>query len=230
MHHGVIAAATSPERLVAAMNRRTSELVPGPAHTRLDEMDLAARDDGWPMAFGERDGNAYVFDTSLVLSAEFDLITALAHDLGATVVGGGAETTSGSFWLVAARPQKLIRAYWHCHTDMREAWSRGEPLPSEARRPLDSGWDGDGVLSAMRELGFDYEGWARSGPFRELFYSAKTFPAKGPMAAELEAFHARVLIPERARPKPTAVLRSDRGADVVPLKTKRKRWFGLFDG
>jgi hypothetical protein len=199
-------------------------------------MDLEPRDEGWPMAMGERDGKAFILDTSLVLSSAQDLIPALSRDLdGATVVGAGAETTSGSYWLFAARNGETARSYWNCYTDMREPWSRGEPLPSEASQPLED-LDGDGIRAAVASLGLDYDAWSRSGPYRAVFYTADTFPEDGPLTAEFSAFHASVEIPERQQPKPTVIVREG-GYDLVSggspdaragKSEKKGGLFGLF--
>jgi hypothetical protein len=148
MHHGIIAADVSLDRLVAAINEHIATLEPGDTHASLGELDLEPKDDGWPMAMGERDGKVYILDTSLVLSAGHDLIPALSADLGgATVVGTGADTTSGTFWLLAARDGEAIRSYWNCYTDMRQPWTRGEPLASGAQQPKPA--------VVMRDGGYD---------------------------------------------------------------------------
>ncbi|TMB83344.1 MAG: hypothetical protein E6J39_06820 [Chloroflexi bacterium] len=236
MHQGFIAADVPLDRLVAAINSHVSKLETREARRSLDEMDLEPKNDGWPMAIGERDGKAYILDTSLVLSSAHDLIPALSADLGgAIVVGAGAETTSGSYWLFAARNGKAIRSYWNCYTDMRQPWSKGEPLASEAAQHLED-LDGDGLRAAAASLGLDYDGWSRSGPFLSLFYSAETFPQAGPVAEEFNTFHASVRIPESQQPKPTAIRRDGGGVDLVPAgspaalaaKPEKKGLFGLF--
>jgi hypothetical protein len=235
MHHGIIAADVSPDRLVAGINEHIATLEPGDTHASLGELDLEPKDDGWPMAMGERDGRAYILDTSLVLSAGHDLIPALSAELGgATVVGTGAETTSGTFWLFAARDGETIRSYWNCYTDMRQPWSRGEPLASETQRPLED-LDGVGLMAALASLGLDYQGWSRVGPYRAAFYRADKFPEDGPRAADFNAFYESVKIPEAQQPKPVVVMR-DGGYDLVPggspwadaAKPEERRLFGLF--
>lgn len=236
MHHGLIAADVPLERLLAAINQHASELRPGPTHASLDEMDLEPKDEGWPMAMGERGGHAFILDTSLVLSAAHDLMPALSRDLGgATVVGAGAETTSGSYWLFAARQGEAVRSYWNSYTDMREPWSRGEPLPTEAEQPLED-LDGDGLMAAVESLGLDYDGWVQAGPYQAVFYTADTFPDDGPHTAEFKAFYDSVKIPEGERPQPTVVTREAGGYDLVPggspqagpERVKKRGLFGLF--
>jgi hypothetical protein len=215
MHHGLIAADAPLDRLLQAINLRTSKLEPGATHASLDEMDLEPKDEGWPMAMGERDGQAFILDTSLILSAAQDLIPALSKDLdGATVVGAGAETTSGSYWFYAAKNGEEVRSYWNCYTDMREPWSRGDPLTSEPQRPLEH-LDGDGIMAALGSLGLGYDEWAKAGPYQAVFYTAETFPEDGPLSAEFQAFHASVKIPEGEQPKPTVVVRDGGGYDLV---------------
>lgn len=236
MHHGIIAADVSLDRLVDAINKHIATLEPGEVHATLEEMDLTPKDNGWPMAIGERDGNCYVFDTSVVLSTSHDLIPALSADLdGATVVGAGAETTSGSYWLFVARNGEAIRSYWNSYSDMRQPWSRGAPLSSEAQQPLED-LDGDGMMAALASLGLDFEDWLRSGPYRAAFYTAKQFPEPGPLTAEFSAFHASVRIPDDQQPKPSVVMREGGGYDIVPggsplaeaAKPQKKGLLGLF--
>jgi hypothetical protein len=57
---------------------------------------------------GEPDGQAFLLDSSMVLSDCPEMLVAMSARLG-TVVGYGAETVSGSYWLVAARDGVLVR-------------------------------------------------------------------------------------------------------------------------
>ncbi|TMC71243.1 MAG: hypothetical protein E6J13_08065 [Chloroflexi bacterium] len=215
MHHGVIAAKASSARLIEAINSPTSRLEAGAPAARLDDIPLEATDAGWGLAFGERAGTTYIFDTSMVLSADFDLIAALSRDLSTPVVGWGAETVSGSYWFIACRDGELVRGYWQCHMDMRAAWS------------FDADLDGAGLEAGARELGFDFADWLKTGPFVALNYEAKEFPKKGPIGEEFSRFHATVRIPEGQQPKIVAVVRSG-GKRDDPGKPERKGIRGLF--
>lgn len=227
MHHGVIAAKAPSARLIEAINAHTSRLEAGAPAARLDDIPLEATDAGWGLAFGERAGTTYIFDTSMVLSADFDLMAALSRDLDTPVLGWGAETVSGSYWFIACRDGELVRGYWQCHMDMRAPWSRGPSLTTEARQPFDADLDGAGLEAGARELGFDFAGWLKTGPFVALSYDAKEFPRKGPIEEEFSRFHETVRIPEGQQPKIVAVVRSA-GEGDDPGKPKRKGIRGLF--
>jgi len=222
MHYGLIAARVPADRLFGAINAHASRLEPGEPANRFDDLPLDASDGGWAMAYGERDGVTYVFDTSVVLSGSLDLIAALSRDVGTTVLGCGAETVSGTYWFVAAHDGQLIRGYWNCFMDMREPWSHGPRFASEARAPLDGDLDGSGLMAAARELGFDVGAWLNSGPYRALTYIAERFPTKGPLGEELERFLESVALPKDRRPKLTTVVRTRDGAIVDTTRPKRK--------
>ena len=227
MHHGVIAAKVPSARLIEVLNSHAPKLEAGAPAQRLDELALDATDAGFGLAFGERAGTTFIFDPSLILSADFDLMAAVSRDLGTTVLGWGAETVSGTYWFIACRDGNLVRGYWNCHMDMRAPWSRGPGLASETKQPFNGDLDGNGLAAGARELGFDFEDWLKNGPFIALSYEAIEFPAKGPLGEEFDRFHATVRIPEGQQPKITAVLRSapkDQGSD----KQERKGLRGLF--
>lgn len=233
MHHGIVAAEATAERLIATLDALSPSLTPGSRRGVLDELDLEHGDDGFRLAFGERDGRAYILDASMVLSADGDAIVEASRTLGAVVVGCGEETTSGSYWFFAADRGQLIRAYWNCYADMRQPWSKGQPLAVEASQPLED-LDGAGMFAALTSLGFDYEGWIDGPDLQELTFDlAETQPAggPGPLQQELEAFRKSVAIPEAGQPKPTMVKR-DGGfdlattAETASMPTPKKR--GLF--
>jgi hypothetical protein len=208
MHHGVIAAKVQPAQLIDALNAHVSTLKPSTPATRLDGLPLDATDTGWGLAYGEYSGATYIFDTSLVLSADFDLIASLSRELNTDVVGWGAETVSGTYWFIACRGGELVRGYWHCHMDMREPWTRGTRLAIEKAQAFDADLDGDALAAGAREFGFDFNNWIAKGPFTGLAYEANTFPTPGPLGEEFNRFHASVMIPEGKRPKISVVTRS----------------------
>lgn len=226
MHHGVIAAKVPSAKLIDALNSHASTLAVGKAADHLEDLPLDATDEGWGLAFGEREGTTFVFDTSLVLSADFDLIAALSKNLSTTVVGWGAETVSGTYWFIACRDGDLTRGYWNCHMDMRAPWSRGTELRAEAKQPFNGDLDGDALSAGARELGFDFDGWIKNGPFVALAYEARAFPPKGPIGEEFDRFHAMVRIPEHQQPKPSVVVRT--GGKSGTSAKKGKGWRGLF--
>lgn len=227
MHHGIVAADASAERLIAALDALSPTLTPGPRRGALDDLDLEHADDGSRLAFGEREGRSYVLDSSMVLSADGDVIVEASRALGATVVGCGQETTSGSYWLFAADRGQLIRAYWNSHADMREPWSKGRPLVAESSTPLED-IDGAGMFAALTSLGFDYEGWIDGKDLRELMFDPAAKAPTGaprPLHEELEAFRTSVAIPGSQQPKPKVVAR-DGGYDLSTSATPKKK--GLF--
>lgn len=229
MHHGVIAARIPSARLIEVLNTYASQLDAGAPASRLDDLPLEATDAGFGLAFGERAGATFIFDPSLILSADFDLIAALSRDLDTTVLGWGAETVSGTYWFIACRDGNLVRGYWNCHMDMRAPWSRGASLATETKQPFNGDLDGNGLAAGAREFGFDFDDWLRHGPFVALSYEAKKFPKKGPLGEEFDRFHATVRIPEGQQPKLKAILRTG-GKDDGSDKPKRKGLQGLFRG
>lgn len=227
MHHGMVAANASSDRLIASMNARLPTIAAGEKRGSLDDLSLEDTDDGWHMAFGERAGRSYILDTSMVLSADGDTILAASRDLGGVVVGCGEETTSGSYWLFAADNGRLLRAYWNCYTDMQEPWSKGEPLDSEASSPIEH-LDGNGLMAALASLGFDYDAWASGSDLRELVYNPSDAPFEsGEISGGLEAFRKSVEIPAGKQPKPK-VIRRESGFDLAAAPPADNKKGGLF--
>jgi hypothetical protein len=230
MHHGIVVADTSAERLIATLDALSPTLTPGTRRGNLDDLDLEDGDDGWHMAFGELDGRAYLLDASMLLSADADDLIEASRALGTLVVGCGEETTSGSFWLFAADRGQLLRGYWNCYTDMREPWSMGDPLASESTQPLEH-IDGAGMFAALSSLGFDYEAWVDGDDLQELTFDLPLEPrpeaGARPIGAALDAFRATVAIPEGQQPKPQVVKR-DGGYDLATTAQEPKKKGGLF--
>jgi hypothetical protein len=228
MHHGMVAAVASADRLIAAMNAHLPTLAAGEKRGSFDDLTLEDADDGWHMAFGEHAGRSYILDTSMVLSADGDALVAASRDLGGPVIGCGEETTSGSYWLFAADNGRLLRGYWNCYTDMQEPWSRGEPLESEASQPIEH-LDGAGLMAALTSLGFDYDAWAGGADLRELIYnpSVEARAQPGALSVELEEFRKSVEIPAGKQPKPK-VVRRDGGYDLAAAPPSEKKKGGLF--
>src|SRR6266540_3149288 len=108
MHHGILAASASQAELLAELARHTGKFVVGAPVVSPYDAEPAAMDRGWRMAIGERDGQAFLLDSSMVISNSADMLVAMSVRLG-TVVGCGAETVSGSYWLTAARDGGLLR-------------------------------------------------------------------------------------------------------------------------
>jgi hypothetical protein len=179
MHHGLIAATTTQTRLLAGLERFSGEFVLGEAASSPYDVGLATEDDGWVLAIGERDGRAFVLDTSMVLSTAADMIVSLSAELG-VVVGGGAETVSGSYWLTAARDGRLLRFVFVQHAGMTRGMAIGDDLPCEADHPIED-IDGDGIFAALAYLDLDATDWLAEGPACALRYDASRFPEAGPI-------------------------------------------------
>lgn len=121
------------------------------------------------LAAGERNGISYLVDWPMLLSVgNSDLLAAVALARRTLVAACGSEEPSGSFWFHASEGAELRRIYWMSRAEIGEPFSAGDPLASEAGHPFEEDFDGTGIFAAMRELGFDFEGWRSNGPF-ELF-------------------------------------------------------------
>jgi hypothetical protein len=151
-------------------------------------------DGGWRMAIGERDGQAFLLDSSMVLSDSADMLVAMSARLG-TVVGCGAETVSGSYWLVAARDGILVRFIFVQHAGMTRGMAMGDPLPSEAEHPIED-FDGGGLLAAMATLGLHARPWLDAGPAVVVDYDGARFPEDGPIDRVRSAHYERYKRPE----------------------------------
>jgi hypothetical protein len=179
MHHGILAASASQAELLAELGRHTGEFVVGAPVGCPYDAEPAATDEGWRMAIGEQDGQAFLLDSSMILSNSADMLVAMSARLG-TVVGCGAETVSGSFWLTAARDGGLLRLVFVQHAGMTRGMAMGDPLPSEAEHPIED-FDGKGLLAAMATLGLDARPWLEAGPAAVVDYDGARFPDDGPI-------------------------------------------------
>jgi hypothetical protein len=194
MHHGILAASASQAELLAELARHTGEFVVGAPVASPYDAEPAAMDRGWRMAIGERDGQAFLLDSSMVISDSPDMLVAMSVRLG-TVVGCGAETVSGSYWLVAARDGGLLRFVFVQHAGMTRGMAMGEPLPSEAEHPIED-FDGGGLLAAMATLGLHARPWLDAGPAVVVDYDGARFPDDGPIERVRSTHYERYKRPE----------------------------------
>ena len=224
MHFGIIVADASWARFREALEGRMGPWIAGDANSE-------------PLLAGELDGRAYVADFELVLSlANPDLYVNLSRELDCLVASGGGESSSGTYALVVARSGELIRHYFHCVSDLDQALSQGEPLPSEAEKPLDD-YGGYGIDAALRHLGFEYERWRRDGSAEGYGYTIgpghddwlnETSPAG--LGEAIEAHRGQHVLSE-ATPEPGA-LRTDDVAASTPDEqspgwfARLRRWLG----
>jgi hypothetical protein len=194
MHHGILAASASQAALLAELARHTGEFVVGAPVASPDDAEPAAMDRGWRMAIGERDGQVFLLDSSMLISDSPDMLVAMSAGLG-TVVGCGAETVSGSYWLIAARDGVLLRFVFVQHAGMTRGMAIGDPLPSEAEHPI-ADFDGEGLLAAMATLGLDARPWLDAGPAVVVDYDGARFPDDGPIEQVRSTHYERYKRPE----------------------------------
>ncbi len=179
MHYGLLAATGSQAALLAELERHAGQLILGDAVGAPFDAEPAADNDGWVMAVGELDGRAFILDSSMVLSDSPDMIVAMSARLG-TVVGCGAETVSGTYWLIVARDGDPERFVFVSHAGMTRGMAVGEPLASEADHPIED-LDGEGLFAALAHVGLDASRWLDAGPAFQLRYDGTRFPGKGPI-------------------------------------------------
>jgi hypothetical protein len=194
MHHGYLAATCSLEDLLRELSAETGELVLSGDLQPTGEIAMDATDDGWTMPAGEHDGAAYILDSSYLLSDQPDMIIRLSEKLG-VVIGCGAETVSGSFYLTVARDGEPRRFLWLLHAGMTRGMAMGEPMSWEDSLPLDD-IDGEGILAAMREAGLDPLPWITQGRARTLLYTGARDPEGGQMSVIRNEHYERFKRPE----------------------------------
>jgi hypothetical protein len=179
LHCGYLVATAEPNALLEELSRHAGAFVTGAVVERVADADI---DPGqFDLLLGGSDGRAFLVDTSMVLSNSADMIIAMSTALG-TVVGAGAETVSGSYWLTAARDGEPLRHVFVSHAALTRGMAIGEPLPSEEEFPLVD-ISGDGVFAAMAVFGLDPSAWLDSGPATVVRFDATRFPEDGAVDA-----------------------------------------------
>lgn len=188
MHHGLIAAQCSPADLLGELARHVATLTVGEAVDGPYDVDFgtaaAAGGAGWTLAIGGVDGRAFLLDTSMVLSNSADMLLAMSSRLG-TVMGGGAESATGSSWLTVARRGQLDRFVYDSRMAMTRPMAIGEALPCE---PI---FDAAGLFTALAFIGLDPRSWLAAGPSYEIGWDGSRFPADGRIAALQKAHYER---------------------------------------
>jgi hypothetical protein len=218
MHFGMVCAELPVAELVTRLRRVGGEMLDRGAVSDPNRFNPSASE-GSAVIAGERDGKGYLMDESMLLSgAEPDVIVAIASiEPPALVVGCGAETVSGTYWLIAARGPEVIRSYFHCHSDLAQPFQRGAQLASEQAKPLDGDADGHGLTAALTSLGFDFDGWFSEGPWNAFLYTgegADVTLANGPLGQAQSQHHARFKLPPEKQPTMKIVTRDPSGAVV----------------
>jgi hypothetical protein len=221
MHHGILAAGVNGDQLLAALDRLTGEFVLKGDAATIEELPLDNDDEGFAIAVGESRRRSILYDASFVLSAAPDLIVDLSRDLGGTVGAAGAETTSGTYWFIAARHGELVRYHWNSYWGQDAPYDVGAPLASEALDPLED-LDGVGLRAALAELGFEPAAMQRV-PLTPYRWTATRPATDGEHAAGLAAFLETHSQPDTGTlPKP-AVIRRAGGHDVAPPESRLPR-------
>jgi hypothetical protein len=192
MHCGYLVATASQADLLEELSRHTGEFTVDIVVERTKDAEL---DPGqFDLMLGELDGRADLVDTSMVLSDSPDMIVAMSARLG-TVVGCGAETVSGSYWLTAARDGGPLRYIFVSHAGMTRGMAMGDPLPSEDEHPIED-ISGEGVFAAMAAFGLDPSPWLNSGPATVVKYDYSRTAEDGPIAAVRREHHERYQRPD----------------------------------
>lgn len=212
MHFGVITTeGTAKELLDALASAGTFAL--GATIASFDdapEVDAAGEK---TLIAGEHAGRAYLFDDSLLLSADPDLIADAARRLGRRVLSAGAETTSGTYFLIAAAGDGLERIHWNGLGLQTEPYDIGEPVAGEPADGLDD-LDGQRLTGVLRAAGSDVDAW-RDGGSKVVVEATYGDPVPGPAGAALEAFLATHAVPGGDKLKPIVVQRENGGFDVA---------------
>jgi hypothetical protein len=173
-----VAATATMDSLLTELRRHTGEFTVRGDVARPDAAELDGRQ--FDLLLGERASQAYLVDPSMVLAHDPDLLIAMSARLG-TVIAGGAEPGSGSYWLTAARDGKPIRYVYWSAARMTRGISLGEPLPTEQVHPIVDR-EGRGLLAAMALFELDPSGWLVSGPGTIMRYDFSRPAADGPIA------------------------------------------------
>jgi hypothetical protein len=173
MHFGILAARCPLSTLEA-------ELAP----LGVSAGDDVTSDDELPeeLVAGEHHGRSYVVDPMFELSAHGDFVRALSERLQTLIIGCGAETVSGTYWVFAAENGQALRSFWSCAFDLATAFDEGDWC-----RDLDlQDVDGRGMFALLRRGGFDYDEFFAGARKRELVSPMTLHLPNGPLHARLE--------------------------------------------
>jgi hypothetical protein len=179
LHCGYLVATASPDQLLAELSRHAGEFTADAVVDRVADAEIDPNQ--FDLLLGGGDGSAFLVDTSMILSGSPDMIVAMSAELG-TVVGAGAETVSGTYWLTAARNGEPLRYIYASHAGLTRGMAMGDPLSSEDEYPLVD-ISGDGVFAALALFGLDPCPWLASGPATIVRFDAARFPERGSIAA-----------------------------------------------
>jgi hypothetical protein len=205
LHNGYIVATASQTELLEELSRHAGHIAFDRVVERCEDADLDSGE--FELMLGELDGRAFLVDTSMLLSDSPDMVVEMSSRLG-TVIGCGAETVSGSYWLTAARDGELLRYVFVSHASLTRGMAIGDPLPSEDEHPIED-LSGRGVFAAMDALGLSPSRWLATGPATVISYDCDRVPEAGPIAAISREHHERYQRPDDDRPKEIVVVAHD---------------------
>jgi hypothetical protein len=211
MHFGVVATTGSATDLLSGLAGYGS-FEAGRAIDALDEAPERDTAGERVLVAGDLDGRAYLLDPGLLVSTGVDLIVDASRRLDRRVMAISAETTSGTYVLMAAVQGRLERLHWNLLGGQTEPYDVGPPLAGEPSDGLDD-VDGRRLFAVLEAAGFDVERWRDHGRkvIVETRYGA---PVTGPAGEALAAFMATHLRPDAAKLKPVVARRGD-GFDLV---------------
>lgn len=186
MHEGILAVAMPWPDVLPVLEKHCGTLQEQGDIAPQQWLDLPQGEDSFHVAWG--DGRSYLLDPAMVLTSNADLIVTLSRDLGCKVASVGAETVSGTFWLVAAEDGTLLRLHWQMRSSLTQALDLGNSLPSENSVSLED-VEGKGLLAALSDLGFDPAVATTPTPGRKYLWTAETLPDAGDLQAQINAHH-----------------------------------------
>jgi hypothetical protein len=157
----------------------------------------------WELAIGEHDGRTFLLDPDMVLATCPDMLIAMSERLG-FVVGGVAETVSGTYELTVARSGALLRHVFICYSGMTTPFELGTPLAVEQESPIDHPW-GTGIWAAFAALDLDVAPWMQHGPAVGVRYTAERQPEGGPVNAASNEHYKRYAHSDDHEPQLTIV-------------------------
>jgi len=196
MHHGLIAAELPWPVLRGHLEALAGTFAPQ-GTAMLD--DLGPSDTGWRLLAGERDGRAYVLDTSMLLSMGGpDALAEVARRTGALVAACGVEAVSGSVSRFAARGGHVLRWYEHCDSAVSQPLEIGAPLPVEQAAPL-----GGAGGAWLAQFGFDSDGWLQRGTREAYQFTPHDLDHPndaGPLERQWDAHYRRHALPPPPAP------------------------------
>ncbi len=193
MHHGFLVAATSSAGLLETLQTHCGTFQDQGPLAATDWLNLPKGVDAFHVA--SLDGRTYLLDSAMVLTSNPDLVVSISGELGCAIASAGAETVSGTFWLVAAENGRLRRLHWNARASLTQPLDLGETLVCERRVPLED-VDGKGLLSAIGELGFDPGPITAPISGQKYLWTDDKLPAAGDLQAQINSHSTRYMRPE----------------------------------